>query len=80
MATVGAVVTLVDDAVIAVVSAATASSYLAEQGHLPISHEVLTVLILVGITLFCFSGVRNTAVATSVCLIFHVRRANRAVL
>lgn len=58
---------------IAVVSAATASSYLAQQGHIPFSYEVLTVLILIGITMLCFSGVRNTAGATCACLIFHVR-------
>ncbi|KAL8293338.1 hypothetical protein RQP46_000039 [Phenoliferia psychrophenolica] len=72
LATIGAVITLLDDAVIAVVSAATASSYLAEQGHLPFSYEVLTVIILVGITVLCFSGVRNTAGATSICLIIHL--------
>lgn len=74
LAVTGAVLTLLDDVLCAVVSAATASSYIAHQGHLPFPDAYLTVIILGGIGLTCMSGVKLMARATSALLAFHVSR------
>lgn len=65
--------TLLDDVSTAVVSAATAASYVASQVHLGFSQAWLTVIIILGIGLLGLLGVKEGAGVTTGVLAFHVR-------
>jgi len=58
------------------VSAATASAYLSAEIHsMPIPTTLLTVLFLVALGVLSLAGIRESASATAVVFVFHVRIA-----
>lgn len=65
--------TLLDDVSTAVVSAATAASYVVSQVDLGFSQAWLTVIIILGIGLLGLLGVKEGAGVTTGVLAFHVR-------
>jgi amino acid transporter len=73
MALAGAALLLLDFASTAVVSAATATSYIANEVDLPFPSFVCTFAILVVFTVVCLTGVKESVRVAFVVLVFHVR-------
>ncbi|KAM0791716.1 hypothetical protein ACM66B_003985 [Microbotryomycetes sp. NB124-2] len=74
VAIVGAALTLLDDIATSIVSAGTAASYIAaEVGRQDAATAVwLTIILLIGLTLFGLAGIRGNAETTVVTLVFHL--------